>query len=92
MQFLPVNHNLLLQLKTKGYNILASAQGIDHDNPSYYPIQVTDVWDYLVHLDCTSGIGEPALIIIEDALKNTKEQHFDGAVFVDFEVDEHLFQ
>lgn len=87
MQFLPVNQNLLLQLQIRGSNILASAQGIDHENPSYYPIQVSDVWDYLVRLDYTSGIGEPALIVIEDALRNIKEQHFDGAVFVDFEVD-----
>lgn len=87
MQFLPVNQNLLLQLQIRGYNILASAQGIDHDNPSYYPIQVSDVWDYLIRLDYTSGVGEPALIVIEDALKNIKEQQFDGAVFVDFEVE-----
>ncbi|GEM64530.1 hypothetical protein D3C87_1585110 [compost metagenome] len=87
MQFLPVNYNLLRQLQIRGYNILASAQGIDHENPSYYPIQVNDVWDYLVRLDCTSGIGEPALIVIDDALRNVEEQHFEGAVFVDFEID-----
>ncbi|CDT09035.1 MULTISPECIES: hypothetical protein [Sphingobacterium] len=87
MQFLPVNYHLLRQLQIRGYNILASAQGIDHENPSYYPIQVTDVWDYLVRIDSTSKVGEPALIVIDDALRNVEEQHFDGAVFVDFEMD-----
>ncbi|AIM38319.1 hypothetical protein ACFX5U_16750 [Sphingobacterium sp. SG20118] len=87
MRFLPVNYELLRDLHLRGYNILASAQGIDHESPSYYPIQVQDVWDYLVGLDSTLVRGEPAIIVIEDALKNVQEQQFEGAVFVDFEVD-----
>ncbi|MCS3556171.1 MULTISPECIES: hypothetical protein [unclassified Sphingobacterium] len=86
MKFLPLNTSVLLDLKRNGYNILTSKNTVDHESPTWYPLTVFDVNDYLLNLDCKASSApkeEPSILVIDDALKNIDEEQLQGEVFIE---------
>ncbi|MBB2949896.1 hypothetical protein [Sphingobacterium sp. JUb56] len=92
MQFATLTRSILLDLQSKGYNILTSKNRIDDENPTWYPISVPNVWDYLLQLDGKTKVmsfQEPAVLVIEDALLNVEDEQLDGEVFIE---DDHYLR
>jgi hypothetical protein len=93
MKFVPLSRVILLELKRNGYNILTSKNTVDDENPTWYPLTVPDVDDYLLTLDCKESIDpmeEQALLVIEDALDNIDEVQLQGEVFIEIDHLEEL--
>lgn len=67
MHFRDLNIELLMDLKLKGYNVLTSVNKVEDKSPSWIPIKVDNVWDYLFDLD-DDPISDRAVLIIDDAL------------------------
>ena len=88
MKFVPLSRVILLELKRNGYNILTSKNTVDDENPTWYPLTVPDVDDYLLQLDCSGSIvpeeGQ-VLLVIEDALDNIHEGQLQGEVFIEID-------
>ncbi|MCW2259233.1 MULTISPECIES: hypothetical protein [Sphingobacterium] len=88
MKFVPLSRVILLELKRNGYNILTSKNTVDDENPTWYPLTVPDVDDYLLQLDCSGSIvpeEEQVLLVIEDALDNIHEGQLLGEVFIEID-------
>jgi hypothetical protein len=88
MKFVPLSRVILLELKRNGYNILTSKNIVDDENLTWYPVTVSDVDDYLLHLDCSGSIvpmEESALLVIDDALDNINEELLQGEVFIEID-------
>ncbi|MEN5085896.1 hypothetical protein ABE426_05460 [Sphingobacterium faecium] len=86
MKFVSLTHPVLLDLQLRGYNILTSKNTVDDENPTWYPITVPDVWEYLLQLDCKGSIvplQEPAILVIADAIKDIAEEELQGEVFLE---------
>ncbi|WP_293925665.1 hypothetical protein [Sphingobacterium sp. UBA6320] len=93
MKFIPLTHAVLLDLQLRGYNILTSKNTVDDENPTWYPITVPDIWEYLLQLDCKGSIvplQEPAILVIADALKDIVEEELQGEVFIEIDHLEEL--
>jgi hypothetical protein len=92
MQFASLTRSILLDLQSKGYNILTSKNAIDDENPTWYPISVPNVWDYLLRLDRKTNIlsfQDPAILVIEDALLHIGDEYLEGEVFIE---DDHFIR
>ncbi|MEN5436478.1 hypothetical protein ABE545_22805 [Sphingobacterium faecium] len=88
MKFVPLSRVILLELKRNGYNILTSKNTVDDENPTWYPLTVPDVDDYLLQLDCSGSIVPEevqVLLVIEDALDNIHEGQLQGEVFIEID-------
>lgn len=86
MKFVPLSQPILLDLKRSGYNILKSKNAVEDKNPTWYPLTVADVNDYLLSLDCKGSIApmqESALLVIEDTLNHIDEVQLQGEVFLE---------
>lgn len=86
MKFVSLSLPILLELKRNGYNILTSKNTADDKNPTWYPLTVADVNDYLLSLDCKESVvpkERSALLVIDDALNNIDEDQFQGEVFIE---------
>ena len=85
MKFEKLTHFQLKILKSKGYNILTSNQNLTDEKVVWFPERVEDVMTYLLALD-TSGkmvpFKEPNLMVIDDAIKNIREEDLIGEVFI----------
>ncbi|MDH5826721.1 hypothetical protein [Sphingobacterium faecium] len=95
MKFVSLTLTVLLDLKSKGYNILTSRNNVGDENPSYYPIKVPDVREYLLRLDCRAMIAafqEPAILVIEDVLNISDDGTIEGQVFIEDDYQQRLEQ
>ncbi|WP_400263274.1 hypothetical protein ACFX5U_09550 [Sphingobacterium sp. SG20118] len=95
MQFAILTQTLLLQLKSKGYNLLTSKNTVDDENPTWYPEKVDDVWEYIVDLDSEGKfvpLQEPAILVIDDAIKNIEDWQLIGEVFIEEDHQQKLQQ
>lgn len=82
MRFVRLSHEVLRDLKAKGYNILTSVNKLGAEDPTYMPEKVDSVWDYLDDL-AVVPMREPELIIIDDALQNIRNEDLRGMVWVE---------
>ncbi|WP_197086616.1 hypothetical protein [Sphingobacterium sp. IITKGP-BTPF85] len=65
---------------------MTSKNTVEDENPTWYPLTVADVNDYLLSLDCEGSIfpmQESALLVIEDALNHIDEVQLQGEVFIE---------
>ncbi|MEN5380120.1 hypothetical protein [Sphingobacterium kitahiroshimense] len=86
MKFVPLSTSILLHLKRNGYNILISKNTVYDENPTWYPLTVPDVDDYLFKLNYKGKMlprEEPALLVIDDVLNNIDEEQLQGEVFIE---------
>lgn len=89
MQFVSLTRSLLLDLKCKGYNILKSNDAEDYRNPTWHPIYVRDVQEYLLQLNTNIRniyLKEPAIMVIDDALRHVEDEQLGGEVFIEDDV------
>lgn len=89
MQFASLTRNVLIDLKCKGYNVLTSYHGVDIRNPTWQPMCVGNVDQFLLELKSNSKIlplKEPEVLIIEEALMHISDDELGGEVFV---VEDH---
>lgn len=77
MQFVKVTHSVLRELKKQGYNVLKSVNTVADDSPTFTPIYVSDLWNYLESLD-----SEDAAVVIDDALENIRDEDLVGMVWI----------
>lgn len=82
MKFVRLSHEVLWELKAKGYNILTSVNKLGAEDPTYMPEKVDSVWDYLDEL-AVVPMREPELIIIDDTLQNIRDENLRGMVWVE---------
>jgi len=81
MKFVKLDHQVLLSLKEQGYNVLTSVNTVDDDNPTYMPQKVGNLWDYLEGVPSVP-MQERALLVIDDAMQNIREEDLKGSVWV----------
>lgn len=81
MEFVKLTHSVLLELKSKGFNVLTSVTKIDSEDPTYMPIKVDDIWAFLEALP-SIPLEEPHLLVIDEALNNIREEDLIGMVWV----------
>jgi len=87
MKFVPLSRSILLDLKQSGYQILTSKNAVDDPDPTWYPLAVADVDEYLLNLDCVGSIDpmkELAILVIEDALNSIDQELLIGQVFIEY--------
>ncbi len=88
MRFEKVTHEVLRDLKDKGYNLLIAPSDVeDCENVTWKAIKVPNVMDWLVALDC-EGITavpfqEPNILPIDEALNNIDNNTLFGSVFIE---------
>lgn len=89
MQFVSLTRSILLDLQSKGYNILTTKNTVDDSNPTYYPITVPDVWSFLLRIDGDTrnmASQDLAILVIEEVLQNMEDGGLLGVVFIE---DDH---
>lgn len=88
MRFEKVTHEVLRELKRKGYNVLiAPSDCEDSENVTWKAIEVPNVMDWLVALDCEGltniPFQEPHILPIDEALSNIRDEDLFGSVFIE---------
>lgn len=86
MQFVKLTHSVLRELKLKGYNILRSTSKLSNDDPTWMPDTVDlDAFFDLGSLEIeriSTPMEELHLLVIDDALKNIRDEDLIGSVFL----------
>ncbi|WP_286894934.1 MULTISPECIES: hypothetical protein [Sphingobacterium] len=88
MRFEKVTHEVLRELKRKGYNVLiAPSDCEDSENVTWKAIAVPNVMEWLVALDCEGWTNvpfhEPHILPIDEALNNIRDEDLFGSVFIE---------
>ena len=68
----PLTMEILMDLKSKGYNILKSDNCVDDTTQFFSPAKINDLWKFLETLD-----GESATVLIEQII-DAPEDSFEG--------------
>ncbi|HWK58125.1 MAG TPA: hypothetical protein VNQ80_12335 [Parapedobacter sp.] len=75
--FSKLTHELLRELEGKGYNCLKSTSHWGDESPTYTPIKVDNVNEYLMWGDLHGQLGDnPHFLVISEALTIPEEQLF----------------
>jgi len=82
MKFVRLTKNVLVDLKRQGYNILTSVNTVDDEDPTYTPVKVDSVWDYLDNVTVVP-LSEPEIIVIDEALENYSDDMLRGMVLIE---------
>lgn len=82
MKFVRLTKNVLVDLKRQGYNILTSVNTVDDEDPTYTPVKVDSVWDYLDNVTVVP-MFEPEIIVIDEALENYSDEMLRGMVLIE---------
>lgn len=86
MHFEPLTRSILLELRHRGYNMLTAKSTETDHNPTWYPLSVPDISDYLLKLDYNLSIDalqQPQILVIEDALMHINDDQLEGEVFIE---------
>lgn len=90
MPFVTLNRALLRDLKRKGFNLLKSFASTDTQNPTWQPVRVSDVHEYILQLKYNTGhiyLKNAPLLVIEEALLHIQDDQLGGEVFME---EDHL--
>ncbi|NQD71640.1 hypothetical protein HP439_13000 [Sphingobacterium shayense] len=81
MKFVRLTKDVLIKLRLLGFNILRAPMSIEHQDPTWYPLQVENVWEYI---DDLSGVPfeEDNVLVIDDAIDNIREEDLIGSVWM----------
>ncbi len=79
MGFVRLSREILVELRTKGYNALRSCNPDANCDPSWVPDQVDNKFVEFSYIK----IGRHQFMLIEDALVNYDEIDFKGMVFLE---------
>lgn len=86
MRFVQLTHEVLRELKGKGYTVLHSPSLLINDNPTWVPVKVdlTELFD--LDSEMLARISTPMkelhYLVIDDALQNIREEDLIGSVWV----------
>lgn len=89
MQFTSLSRSLLVDLKCKGYNLLATYDAINMSNPTWQPLRIRNVQEYLLQLKYNGSnidLKKPAVLIIDQALNLLEDNQLSGDVLIE---DDH---
>lgn len=88
MKFVPLNLATLIELYQRGFNILRSNSSLSDENPTWIPetINLSEFLDLdseqLAKLSVP--LSEKHFLIIENALKDIRDEDFFGEVMIEF--------
>lgn len=90
MQFSTLNRSLLVDFKFKGYNLLTSYNALDLTNPTWQPLRVSNIQEYLLQYNFNTSniyLKKPAILFIDVVLNCGGDRQLVGEVFIE---DNHL--
>lgn len=79
MGFVRLSREVLMELRTRGYNALRSCNPETNSDPSWVPDSVDKKFVEFSYIK----IGRHQFMLIEDALVNYQEMDFKGMVFLE---------
>ncbi|NQD71786.1 hypothetical protein HP439_13745 [Sphingobacterium shayense] len=79
MGFVKLSREVLVELRTKGYNALRSCDHDGNNDPSWVPDQLGKKFVEFSYIK----IGRHQFMLIENALVNYDEARFTGMVFIE---------
>lgn len=82
MEFVRLTRTVLIELKSQGYNILTSVNTVDDEDPTYTPVKVDSVWDYLDSIKAVP-LSEPEIVVIDEAIDKYSDDMFRGMVWIE---------
>lgn len=83
MEFVQLTRFVLLALRSKGFNVLTSVNGVSHDDPTWIPARIEDIDAFLSEKIEHTPFQEKAILVIDDALENISEDQLIGMVWVE---------
>jgi len=81
MRFDKLTTAILNNLHAQRYSILTSSNSLNKDTIYWYPETVSNLELYVMELDSTP-LQEVNILVIEDALRNIKQEDLLGLVFI----------
>ncbi|HLS94000.1 hypothetical protein BC792_10384 [Sphingobacterium allocomposti] len=79
MQFVKLNHKVLIDLKVKGYNALRSRIDTNSNDPSWIPDRIDIQFSSYSYIK----LGRNQFLLIENVLENVEENELTGMVFIE---------
>lgn len=81
--FVNLNHTVLHDLQSQGYNVLKSTSEWGDKSPTFRPARVEDVNDYLIRMQQQGKMtGNEHFLVINEALTIPEDELF-GVVLMD---------